>query len=174
MNCEKKWFEMMMFQKAEASEDRLSEEVEKNEKLRLEFQKTVREKESAHKAYELEHIQEVERNEALAKEIEEIRYKYQIMQKQRSNTVYLSGAEEGGPAAAALRDLETEIRQLRSENSQLGNQLEEMKAHAIKNDLDSGRMLLHLAASNSPSLAAEMDIMSKDEVSSVLLILNDF
>lgn len=154
----------MVFKKLEQSEDRVSEETDKYEKMRAEFQKAVKEREGIQKARELEHLQESERNEALSKELEELRYKFHLVQKQRSNTTYLVGADGDGPASAAIRELENEIRQLRVENTQLGNQIEEMKAHAIKNDLDNGRLLLHLSASNAPSLAAEMDFMSKDEV----------
>lgn len=143
----------------------MNEEIEKYNQLKSEFQKVAKERDGIQKAREIEHLQELERNEALAKELEDIRYKYQIVQKQRSNTVYLNAGDDG-PGSAAIRELENEIRQLKADNSQLVNQLEEMKAHALKNDLDSGRMLLHLSASNTPSLAAEMDIMSKDEVSS--------
>lgn len=150
----------------EESEDRLHEEIDKYEKMRTEYQKAVREREGIQKARELEHLQETERNDTLSKELDELRYKFQIVQKQRSNTTYLGGGPNGedGPGAAAIRELEAEIRQLRIDNNQLTNQMEEMKAHAIKNDLDNGRLLLHLTSSNAPSLAAEMDFMSKDEV----------
>ena len=123
----------------------------------------------AQKAHEIEHLQEIERNETLTKELEELRYKFNLMQKQRSNTVNLNGGGDSS-GSSAMRELEAEIRQLRADNDQLSNQLEETRAQALKNDLDSGRLLLHLSATNAPSLAAEMDVMSKDEVSILLII----
>lgn len=97
----------------------------------------------------------------LAKENEDLRMRYQIMQKQRSNTVYIS---DETAHANQIRELEADLKQLRHENEQLNNQVEELKAQSFRHNLDNGRMLLHLSANNGPSLAAEMDIMSKDEV----------
>jgi hypothetical protein len=98
-----------------------------------------------------------QKSDILAKEIEDLRMKIQLVQKQRSNTVYISDDN-------VHAQLESELRQLRAENATLTNQLDELKAQTFKNDLDNGRMLLHLSANNGPSLAAEMGIMSKDEV----------
>lgn len=160
-------YETKKMKKIDENDDRLNEETEKYAKLKVEFQKLLKERDMANKERELEKMQDLERTDMLSRELDEMRAKYHQIQKQRSNTSYLSddlGLGGSSGVSSQVRELEFEVRQLKTDNAQLLNQLEELKANAFKHDLDNGRLLLHMSASNAPSLAAEMDIMSKDEV----------
>lgn len=98
--------------------------------------------------------------------IKEIEAKYQFaIQKQRSTTVYNSD-DSYMPSNTRHKELENELNLLRNENNQLNVQIEELNAQILKNNIDSGRLLLNLTSgvSDSPSLAAEIDNMSKDDV----------
>lgn len=92
--------------------------------------------------------------------------KYQnISQKQRSKTV--SDEQSYSTALTRIKELEADLKQSKQENIRINNQLEELSAQILKNNIDNGRMLLHLTAvgnNNSVSFAAEIDTMSKDDV----------
>merc|ERR1712127_124392 len=63
-----------------------------------------------------------------------------------------------------VADLESEMDKVKQENTQLATANEDLKAQVFRNNMESGRILLHMTASNGPSLAAEMDTMSKDDL----------
>ena len=62
-----------------------------------------------------------------------------------------------------IKELELELQQSKSECKHLQLTIEELEARILRNSLDAGKLLLTQA--NIPSLAAEMETLSKDEVS---------
>jgi cell division protein FtsB len=63
-------------------------------------------------------------------------------------------------------DLEEQIRSLKLENEKLKHENEELREHAVAVGVNEGRRLM--ASSDTPSYAAELEVLSKDE----LVIMN--
>ena len=80
------------------------------------------------------------------------------MQKQRSETLFDQSSSN------RYKELENELNKTRLENQRLSEQVDELNAQYIKTNIDNGRMLVNFSQQNSPSFAAEMNTMSKDDV----------
>jgi Rab11 family-interacting protein 3/4 len=63
-----------------------------------------------------------------------------------------------------IKDLELELRQAKNEISLLQAKIQELDAQFIKNSIDAGKQLLVSQTQALPSLAAEMETLSKDEL----------
>lgn len=64
-----------------------------------------------------------------------------------------------------IKELELELQQQKNECKHLQLSIEELEARLLRNSLDAGKILLTQA--NVPSLAAEMETLSKDEVNNI-------
>jgi len=148
--------------KIELTDEKLNEEADKFNNLKNEFQRILKEKEIMKEKHENEKIQQSEKIELLLKELDQLNVKLQIQnQKPRANTIYIN---DETLSTGRVKELEFEMKQLKTDNSQLNQHIDELNAQILRNNVDNGRMLLHLTANNSPSLAAEMDTMSKDDL----------
>ena len=61
-----------------------------------------------------------------------------------------------------VKELEIELQQSKNECKHLQLSIEDLEARLLRNSLDAGKLLLTQAS--VPSLAAEMETLSKDEV----------
>ena len=91
----------------------------------------------------------------LKKELDESILKNQQLNEARRRTNTLL---EENSLVTQVKDLEAELKQANSH-------IAELNAQILKSNFDNGRRLLSLTASNGPSFAAEIDTMSKDDVS---------
>lgn len=66
--------------------------------------------------------------------------------------------------------MENEMNKARLEIQRLNEHIDELNAQYIKTNIDNGRMLVNFSQQNSPSFAAEMNTMSKDDV--VIFFIN--
>jgi cupin superfamily acireductone dioxygenase involved in methionine salvage len=55
-----------------------------------------------------------------------------------------------------IKELETEVDQVKSEKAAMSVKLEELNAEILKNNLENGKVLLSLSMDNTDSLAAEI------------------
>ena len=161
---------------------KLNEETEKYKQLREEFQRILKEKEAVKESYETMKFQYSEvcfslflsieirvrsdtanrfliclfqKMEVLKKELDESILKNQQLNEARRRTNTLL---EENSLVTQVKDLEQELKQANSHISELNAQI-------LKSNFDNGRRLLTLTASSGPSFAAEIDTMSKDDVS---------
>jgi hypothetical protein len=156
--------------KMESIEEKLNDENEKFAKLKLDYQKLVKENDVVKVELETVRAKYKEKIDILQSDLNESQMKLQ--QQSIRLRGYTISINEENYLNSKVKELENELNQAKIENSQLIANNEDLKAQILKNNLDSGRLLLHMTSiSGGPSLAAEIDTMSKDDVS---LILNIF
>lgn len=102
----------------------------------------------------------------MTKELTDLR-NLQQNSKRRAQTIFQTDETR-------VRELELELQQARSECKHLHLTIEELEARILRNSLDAGKILMSQA--NVPSLAAEMETLSKDEVKRIFKsrILSNF
>ncbi len=90
----------------------------------------------------------------MTKELTDLR-NLQQNSKRRAQTIFQTDETK-------VKELELELQQSKNECKHLQLTIEELEARILRNSLDAGKLLM--AQANVPSLAAEMEVMSKDEV----------
>jgi hypothetical protein len=176
--------------KIDINDAKLNDEVDKYKRLREEFQRVLKEKETLKDELELNRIQYLEKIDFLNKELNEAANLARFSNHQQAQAAMMNNAAAGGgdsvlmkrrsnnnndDYSTIIKEQEVELKQLRIENHQLNNQIAELNAQLLRSDLENGRSILrHLNATNNSSaqlsFAAEINTMSKDDV--IIIIMN--
>lgn len=127
---------------------------EKLNNLKQDYQRIVKEKDLYKEDLETMKTKNNQRVEALTKELTDLR-NLQQNSKRRAQTIFQTDETK-------VKELELELQQSKNECKHLQLTIEELEARILRNSLDAGKLLM--AQANVPSLAAEMEVMSKDEL----------
>jgi hypothetical protein len=136
----------------EFNDKKLTEETLKSHELERSYLSLCKEKEVLKCESEQLITSHFDKIQSLSKALNETRVQLDFLnKKQRSNTIM-----DQMSSNTRIKELETEVDQVKSEKAAMSVKLEELNAEILKNNLENGKVLLSLSMDNTDSLAAEI------------------